>query len=134
MKNNIFVNSSGMVDEVWPNYSLRRHLNFPLCLAVEFNEDFPEICPDFLLSPEHGKVLVKTREPLPKGSKVRMHFYIPPDSKRLGIFEGKVVDHHQNKTTEEMAMQIKILDQSKNKMDLFKNYLEEKKQLIDIMA
>jgi hypothetical protein len=60
-----------------------------------------------------------------------MHFYIPPEEKLLGEFEGKVTGiNHDNNYPQGIFVEFK--GSFGNDMIIFTDYMDEKKHLIDI--
>ena len=108
----------------------KRDVRFPLCLAIKYHDDVPFICADFLLDASKGMIFIKTDSPLPVGSKVLLHFYIPPDKKLLGKFKGKVIAL-QKPNSDVKGNYIKIQDFIHLKLDRLEQYLEEKRHLVD---
>jgi hypothetical protein len=87
-----FLDKSGKAEEYIQGFKKRKQVHFPLCLAVKYGNDVPLECPNFLLNTSKGKVFVETDRPLPMGSDVILHFYIPPEAKLLSEFKGKVIE------------------------------------------
>lgn len=103
----------------------RRHVRFPVCLAIRLGPDVPLECPDFVLNVEEGEVLVKTSAGLPAGAGVDMHFYIPPESKLLAEFKGVV------RAVSASGVRIKITGRPKGELERLSAYLEERRRLTD---
>ncbi len=125
-----FVDKKGSVAEFFQNTEKTKQVHFPLCLAIKYGDNVPMDCPDFLLNTSKGKVFIKTDEPLPEGSKVTLHFYIPPYIKLLSEFKGKVVPQHNEEQIPRGSL-IKIRDFTHRKLHELEEYLEEKRHLID---
>jgi hypothetical protein len=68
--------------------------------------------------------------PLPEGSPVTLHFYIPPDKKLLGEFQGRVMKK-QKLNDGRKGTFIRIQDFLHLKLDKLEGYLEEKRHLVD---
>ena len=62
-------------------------------------------------------------------TKVKLHFYIPPQTKLLAELNGKVID--QRKVNNVNGTIIKISDIFHRKLHKLEDYLEEKNHLID---
>ncbi len=106
-----------------------KQVNFPLCLAIQYGDNAPVDCPDFLLNSSQGKLFVETETPIEANTKVKLHFYIPPETKLLAEFKGKVID--QRKVNNVKGNLIKISDFFHTKLHKLEGYLEEKNHLID---
>lgn len=126
-----FVDKGGEVEEYSEDAERRKHVRFPVCLAVKYGDSVSEVCPDFVLNISKAGVFIKTDSPLPKGSTVVMHFYIPPEDKLLGEFKGRVVEVNQNNPAYQRGMHIKFIHYTKEEMQSLEDYLEGKKRLID---
>ncbi|MBI5099156.1 MAG: PilZ domain-containing protein [Nitrospirae bacterium] len=125
-----FIDKKGRAEEYFQDTNKTKQVNFPLCLAVKYGDEVPMECPDFLLSTKKGKVFIETDSPLPKGSEVVMHFYIPPHIKLLSELKGKVI-HSQRRVHDVKGNLIKIRDFTHRKLRKLEDYLEEKRHLID---
>lgn len=109
----------------------RRHVRFPLCLAVKYGIDVPESCADFILNLSRGGVFIKTSSPVPRGERLTMHFYIPPHEKLLGEFTGEVVAVNSSDPAYPLGMHVKFVDCDPEEMKKLEEYLEEKRHLVD---
>jgi len=125
-----FIDKKGRAEEYFQDTKETRQVNFPLCLAVKYGDAVQMECPDFLLNTEKGKVFIETDSPLPEGSKVVLHFYIPPHTKLLTEFKGRIIPI-QNKASNLKGNMIKIRDFTHRKLHKLEDYLEEKRHLID---
>jgi Tfp pilus assembly protein PilZ len=125
-----WIDKDGKVEWCVDPCKKKRNVRFPLCLAIKYHDDVPFICADFLLDASKGKIFVKTDSPLPVGSEVILHFYIPPDKKLLGKFRGKVIEP-QKPNSDVKGNYIKIRDFIHLKLDRLEQYLEEKRHLVD---
>jgi hypothetical protein len=125
-----FIDKKGRAEEYFQDTKETRQVNFPLCLAVKYGDAVQMECPDFLLNTEKGKVFIETDSPLPEGSKVVLHFYIPPHTKLLTEFKGMIIPI-QNKASNLKGNMIKIRDFTHRKLHKLEDYLEEKRHLID---
>ncbi len=64
---------------------------FPICLAIKCHSSIAEVCPDFIMNVDESWVFVRTGSPLPEGTQLTLHFYIPPESKLLAEIRGRVI-------------------------------------------
>lgn len=126
----IFVDTHGEVEEYKSDTEKRTHIRFPVCLSVMYNGYEPEVCLDFILNISKGGLFIKTDFPFPKGSKIMIHIYIPPESKLLGLFEGEVVKVNDNPSYVK-GMHVKVINSTSEDMQRLEDYLEEKRHLVD---
>lgn len=126
----IFVDTHGEVEEFQSDTERRKHVRFPVCLSVMYNGYVPEVCLDFILNISKGGLFIKTDFPFPKGAKIMIHIYIPPESKLLGHFEGKVVQVSDNPSYVK-GMHVKIINSTSEDMQRLEDYLEERRHLVD---
>ncbi len=131
MKGNFYIDINGKIEEISLGSGKSRPVRFPVCLAVKHKENIAEVCSDFVLNPTKKKLFIKTRAPLPKGSRVLLNFYIPPESKLLGKFQGKVVETYKDESSSQ-SMQIEFAQSSREQMLLFQDFLNEKRHLVDL--
>lgn len=124
-----FVDKQGRTEEYIPGIKGKKEIHFPLCLAIKYGNDVPMDCADFLLDTSKGKLFVPTEWPLPAGSSLTLHFYIPPKTKLLAEFRGKVIETGRINNIEGNV--IKIQDFMHRRLHMLEDYLEEKKHLID---
>ncbi|MBC8413460.1 MAG: PilZ domain-containing protein [Nitrospira sp.] len=108
----------------------KRDVKFPLCLALRYGNQVPLECADFLLNTTTGKLFVETDNPLPVGSKVLLHFYIPPEIKLLSEVKGHVIGK-RNLGSSSRGNYIKINDFLHRKLHRLEDYLSEKQHLVD---
>ncbi len=130
---NIFVDKGGDVYKFMSENDHPEHVHFPVKLAVKVEEEFPEFFyySDFILNLNKGEVFIITDSPISKGSVLIMHFYIPPEEKLLGAFEGKVMGiNHDNNYPQ--GIFVEFTGNFRNDMIIFTDYLDEKKHLVDI--
>ncbi len=130
---NIFVDKGEEVYKFVSENDRPIHVSFPVKLAVKIEEEFPELFyySDFVLNLNKGEVFIITDSPIPKGSVLIMHFYIPPEEKLLGEFEGKVTGINYDNNYPQ-GMFVEFTGNFGNDMIVFTDYLDEKKHLIDI--
>ncbi len=129
-KEKVYVNMNGRTEEFSPESGESRSVRFPVCLAVEHEQEVKEVCSDFMFSADHERILVKSRNPLPEGSTVLIHIYVPPEEKLLGRFHGEVEETMEGDSTEG-RMKIRLLHHPEDEMQRFQEFLEEKKHLVD---
>lgn len=125
-----FIDRNSRAEEISRDTAKARRVHFPLCLAIKYGNDVSLECPNFLLNTSKGKVFVETDEPLPEGSNVVLHFYIPPEAKLLSEFKGRVVRLRGPFPNTKGSM-IKIRDITHRKLRRLEEYLEEKRHLVD---
>jgi hypothetical protein len=130
MEDKYFVDKKGRAEEHIKGSIRKKDVHFPLCLAVKYGDSVPFECPDFLLSISKGKVFVETDSPLPEGSRVTLHFYIPPNAKLLAEFKGRVIRPPRN-ALKTNGSYIKIHDFFHAKLHALEQFLEEKRHLVD---
>jgi len=128
-----FIDKKGRAEEVYQDEGIARPVNFPLCLAIKYGDEVPMACSDFLLNTSKGKVFVETDAPLPEGSSVELHFYIPPKIKLLSEFRGVVIPGHSGPHNVKGSL-IKIRDITHSRLRKLEEYLEEKRRLVDRQA
>ncbi|GAB4387891.1 MAG: hypothetical protein Kow0025_04040 [Thermodesulfovibrionales bacterium] len=105
----------------------RRRVRFPVCLAIRLGADVKVECADFVLNVADREVLVKGAD-LPSGSRLTMHFYIPPESKLLGEFTGVVT------AVSPAGARIRLIGPARGELLRLEAYLEEKRRLTDRSA
>lgn len=124
----ILVASNGHLHEYFGDLDERRHISFPVCVAVMYGDDGnPVVCPDFILDITKGELFIITDSPFPKDSNIKIHIYVPPESKLLGIFEGNVVEVTENPK----GMRINLTNANKEDIQVLEDYLEERRHLVD---
>lgn len=123
-----FIDKKSRAEEHIPGEKEHKQVHFPLCLAIQYGNEILD-CPDFLLNSSKGKLFVETETPFEAKTKVKLHFYIPPQTKLLAEFNGKVID--QRKVNNVNGTLIKISDIFHRKLHKLEDYLEEKNHLID---
>lgn len=135
----IIVDRAGEADEYVGKKDRRRHVRYPVCLAVRFGDDAhdpsqPDTCADFILNISKGGVFIMTDAPYPIGSKMALHFYIPPDEKTLAEFHGAVVGVNTANNDYPKGMFVKFTDATPESLSLLEDYLEERRSLVDKTA
>lgn len=129
----LFIDSNETVEESLSTGERRMHVRFPVELAVRYGESSPIIFDDFILNASKGGVYILTDNPLPQGSIILMHFFIPPDEKLLGEFKGEVIDVNESPRYPN-GMHIKFFDYSDADMDRLAAYMEERLPVLDTTA
>lgn len=112
----------------------RKHIRFPVCLAVKYGENVPDICADFIMNISKGGLFIRTDAALKVGSRIIMHFYIPPDKKLLAEFEGEVVAVNICDPSHHTGIHVKFTGCSQEDLRRLEEYLDEKRHLIDESA
>jgi hypothetical protein len=107
---------------------------FPICLAIWHIKDVMTSCPNFIVNIEERWVYVKTDRPLPVGTSVLMHFYIPPEEKLLARIGGAVAPLDQNGKQYQEGMLIKFGLFSRGETERLADYVEGKRPLTDKVA
>jgi hypothetical protein len=125
-----FLDKSGKAEEYIQGFKPRKQVHFPLCLAVKYGNNVLLECANFLLNTSKRKVFIETDRPLPKGSDVMLHFYIPPEAKLLSEFKGKVIEQ-RSYVPETSGFFVKIRDFTHRRLKKLEEYLEEKRHLVD---
>jgi hypothetical protein len=124
-----FIDRNGNVEEHIAGEEESRQVHFPLRLAIQHGDNNPVDCHDFLLNSSKGKLFVETEQPFEANAKVKLHFYIPPKTKLLAEFDGRVIDQRQVNNVR--GNLIKISDLFHSKLHKLEGYLEEKNHLVD---
>ncbi|MBS1258028.1 MAG: hypothetical protein MAG551_01081 [Candidatus Scalindua arabica] len=106
-------------------------MRFPVFVAIKYGERMCYAFQDFVLNISKGSVFVNTDKQISKGSKVVMHFYIPPEVKLLGTFAGKVVEADLNNINYFRGFYVKFTGYSDDELKRLEEFLEEKRHLID---
>ncbi len=106
-----------------------KDIHFPLCMAVKYKDTIPMECSDFLLNTTKGKLFIPADSPFPVGSKLTLHFYIPPNTKFLAEMTGRVTG--EGSLNNVKGNLVKISDFWHTKLTKLENYLEEKQHLVD---
>jgi len=103
---------------------------FPVYLALKYDDNL-ESYPDFILNISEAWIFVRTESPLPEGTSLIMHFYIPPENKLLAEVRGQVITMNQNNEVNQRGMLIKFAYLSRKELSRLERYAEGKKHLID---
>lgn len=105
---------------------------FPVCLAIQEEEKLSAECPDFILNIGDSWVFVKTDTPLPAGTPVLLHFYIPPEIKLLAEIRGTVSNREERDPADPPGMLIKFRNTPRETVERLEGYIEGGRHLIDI--
>ncbi len=144
----MFINSRGVTREVVPGSDQRHYVRFPVHLAVSYgaveyepagygavNDDAEEgsrIYNSFVLNASRGGLFIISERPFPQGSRLHIHFFIPPEEKLIGVFVGEVVGVNLS-SRHPHGMHIKLLSYSADMKQMIA-YLEERLPLLDHMV
>ncbi len=109
-------------------------MRFPVFVAIKYGERMCYAFQDFVLNISKGNVFIKTDKQIPKGSRIVMHFYIPPEVKLIGEFEGKVVEANLNDLNYPGGFYVKFINHSDDELKRLGEFLEEKRHLVDKKA
>lgn len=126
-----FLSRQGETDEYSPDMERRQHVRFPVCLAVLYENTVVGGDADFVLNLSRGGVFIATSSPGPVGARVVMHFYIPPENKLLGEFEGEIIYINPDNPAYPKGMHIKFVNCSAEALARLESFLEEKEHLVD---
>jgi hypothetical protein len=126
----VFIDKGGYVQE----RESAKPTPFPVCLAIKYGNDLTAECPDFILSIEDTWVFVRTAAPLPVGTPVLLHFYIPPEDKLLAEVQGSVVPKDRIVAGYPEGMYIRLVHDARARMQDLEKYLDGRKHLIDQKA
>jgi hypothetical protein len=126
-----FVCREGEVDEYSAGKERCKHVRFPVFVAIKYGERMCYAFQDFVLNISKGSVFVKTDKLIPKDSRVVTHFYIPPEVKLIGEFEGKVVEASPNDLNYSRGFYVKFIDHSDDELKRLGEFLEEERHLVD---
>lgn len=130
----IFVDKGDSIDEYTGERERRKHVRFPVRLALKYADSLPEEHSDFVLNLSEGGVFIETQQPLPPGSEVVMHFYIPPESMLLGEFSGCVKWVNTQDNSKPFGMGIVFTHCTEEAKQRLIQYLEETAHLVDQTA
>jgi hypothetical protein len=129
----ILVGHAGELDEFNSGMERRKHVRFPVSLAVRHGQECPLLHQDFVLNASEGGVFVQCDTPFPPGTILVLHFYVPPEERLLAEFSGEVTDI-STAGGHPSGMHIKFFHYSDEHMERFMAYLEESRSLLDIQA
>jgi len=128
--NNVFMVQQDSVDEYSSHADRRRHVRFPVELAVRYGEDAPVAYDNFVLDITKRDVFIITDEPYPEDTILVMHFYIPPDSKLLAELKGEVKETNTAGRYPQ-GMHIEFFQNPEEDIQGLNDYLEERQHLLD---
>lgn len=128
-----FMVQQDSADEYSSHPDRRRHVRFPVELAVRYGEDAPVAYDCFVLNTSRQGVFISTNRPYPEGTILVMHFYIPPHSKLLAELKGEVRSINTSDRYPQ-GMHIEFFQYAEEDMQRLSDYLEEKKHLLDTNA
>jgi hypothetical protein len=129
-----FFSDKGGHLQVYKDLDSPKLVPFPVCLAIKYGEEISAECPDFILNIDKSWIFVRTESPLPAGTPLLMHFYIPPENKLLAEAKGKVLSVDADNAGHPKGMLVKIGFFSRGEMKNLEHYLEGKKHLMDSTA
>ena len=132
MENRVLYDKGGHL-QIKDNGNIPVLVRFPVCLAIKYEDDLTETCPDFVLNIEESWVFIKTDAPLPAGSPLIMHFYIPPETKLLAEVRGTVVPVADPGTLPS-GMLIRVTLFSRWKLRSLEGYAKGERHLVDKVA
>jgi len=128
-----FMVQQDSADEYSSHPDRRRHVRFPVELAVRHGEDAPVAYDSFVLNTSRQGVFIITDKPYAEGAILVMHFYIPPHSKLLAELKGEVRNTNSSDRYPQ-GMHIEFFQYAEEDMQRLSDYLEEKKHLLDTNA
>jgi len=126
----IFMVQKDSADEYSSHEEKRKHVRFPVELAVRYGEDAPVAYDSFVLNISQHGVFILTDKPFPEGTILVMHFFIPPESKLLAELRGEVRKINTSDAYPQ-GMHIEFFQYSETEIQTLNNFLEEKKHLLD---
>jgi len=126
----VFVVQQDSADEYSSHQERRRHVRFPLELAVRYGKDVPVAYDSFVLNISRHGIFILTDKPFPEGTILVMHFFIPPDLKLLAELKGEVIKVNTSDSYPQ-GMHIEFFQYSETDMQRFNEFLEEKQHLLD---
>lgn len=127
----IIADRGGEAEGYSEDNGLIRHIQFPLCLAIKHEGVVQEICVDFILNISKKCIFIYTDIPLKPGTRIVMHFYIPPDRKLLGEFQGEVVAVNANNPSYPKGMRVKFVSITPRNLKKLEEFLQGKRHLVD---
>ncbi len=131
MDKKFFLDTGGNMQEMTAIDDDPKLIPFPVYLAVKYGDNIYEEYHDFILNITKSCVFVRTESPLPEGTSLIMHFYIPPEYKLLSEIKGRVQVITQKNADYPKGMLIKFGFFSRNELKNLEYYVEGKKHLID---
>ncbi len=119
------IGDSGKVPELVP---------FPVCLAVKNGTEVGEMCADFVLNLKKSLIFIRTESPLPAGTSITMHFYIPPEAKLLAEVRGKVMPIAGHRMQLPRGMLVRFAWHSRLRLKYLERYATGERHLVDMAA
>ncbi len=126
------LDKKGRAEEYIQGIKGKREIHFPLCLEFKVGSNATVECPDFLMNTTKGELFIPANLTLPVGTSMLLNFYIPPRTKLLVEFTGKVVG--EGIVNSIKGNSIALSDFSHKKLHMLEDYLEEKQHLVDEIA
>ncbi len=123
------LDKKGRAEEYVQGIKGKKDINFPLCLEFKVADNASVECPDFLMNTTKGELFVPASITFPIGTKMMLNFYIPPKTKLLAEFTGKVIG--EGIVNDIKGNSIEVSDNHHRKLHLLEDYLEEKQHLVD---
>ena len=133
MENRVLYDTGGHL-QIKDNGNIPVLVRFPVCLAIKYGDDVTETCPDFVLNIDESWVFIKTDAPLPAGSPLIMHFYIPPETKLLAEVRGMVVPVADPGAQLPRGMLVRVTLFSRWKLRRMEGYAKGEQPLVDKVA
>jgi len=129
----VYIGSRGKTHEVISGSKCRRCVRFPVHISVCYGETDSCIYKSFILNASRGGLYIVSKHLLPMGSNLDIHFFIPPEEKLLGAFEGEVVGINPSSDRYPQGMHVRLTGYAAD-MKRFIDYTEERAALLDQMA
>ena len=130
MYKKFLLDDGGSMQEITALDAAKR-VPFPVYLAVKHGQNLLEEYHDFIINITESCVFVSTDSPLPVGTSLVMHFYIPPQDKLLSEIKGRVQMINRDNADHPKGMLIKFGFFSHQELRNLENYIEGKKHLTD---
>jgi hypothetical protein len=127
------IGHNGEADEMNSKSERRKHVRFPVSLAVQHGQEWPQLYQDFVLNASKGGVFIQCDKPFPPETILVLHFYVPPEERLLAEFNGEVVEVSSGEERP-VGMHVKFFHYSDEDMNRFLAYLEERQDLLDIQG
>jgi len=107
---------------------------FPVCLAIKHENNLIETCPNFILNMDESWIFIRSGSPLPEGTSLILHFYIPPEIKLLAEVWGKVVPIVSSGMLLPSGMLIRFAYFSRWHLKYLERYVKGERHLVDRAA
>ncbi|MBA4418585.1 MAG: PilZ domain-containing protein [Syntrophus sp. (in: bacteria)] len=131
MTDKIYINKNGKVDKMFSSDAERKHVRFPVHISVEYGDEADIEYQSFILNASKGGIFIGTDKILPENTKIVMSFYIPPKIKFLGKFTGTVVWTNLDDPGFPKGMGVKFIDFDEVSMQIFDEFLQERRHLLN---